>query len=135
MGAAWVLDSPGVGFSLILVAFWSLKRQANLAGEPALRYWARLERSRWSALFRNLATSALTAGLCALLIYLCLMPTTLRVTESQFQYRMRYCRNPADQIARIHEARAKVLASEDDMEAIHAEVELHFTRAQEETAQ
>ncbi len=124
-----------LAFSLVLVALWSLNRQARLADEPALRYWAHLERARWSALFRCLATSALTAGLCALLIYLCLMPTTLRVAESQFQYRMCYCRNPADQIARIHEARDKVLASEEDMEAIREEVELHFTRAQEETAQ
>ena len=123
-----------LAFSLILVALWSLKRQAKFAGEPALRHWARLERSRWSALFRCLATSALTAGLCALLIYLCLIPSALRVAESQFQYRMRYCRNPADQIARIHAARAKVLASEEDMKAIREEVEHHFARAQEESA-
>ncbi len=121
-----------LAFSLVLVALWSFRHQARKASETVLRYWCSHDRVRWSGVFRSLGTSALTAGLCALLVSLWLLPVMLRVTENQFQYRMQYCRNPADRIARIYEARSKVLASEDDMAAIRAEVEHHFARARNE---
>lgn len=121
-----------LALSLVLVAVWSLRHQAKRAGDTVARYWSSRDRARWSGLFRTVGTSALTAGLCTLLVSLWLLPVMLRVTEDQFQHRMGYCRNPADRIARIYQARAKVLASEDDMEAIREEVRLQFARAREE---
>ncbi len=121
-----------VAFGLALIALWYVRFRARKADQPTWRYWSCLDRPRWAGLFRCLATSAMAAGLCALLVYLWLAPAELRVAEEFFQYRMGYCRNPASQIARIEEAEAKIHASEAEMKAIREQVDVHFQQAREE---
>lgn len=115
-----------VALSLALIAAWYIRRCARSADAEVLSYWTKREPARWSGLFRTLASSSIGVGTCAFLIYLWLVPVTLRVSEAEYQYRMRYCRNPAHQIARIEEACSAVRDSKEDMEVIRAEVEADF---------
>ena len=117
-----------VAIPLSLIAAWYIRRSAKAANAKVLSYWTEREPARWSGLFRCLASSGIAVGSCALLLHLWLVPVTLRVCEAEYQYRIRYCRNPAYQVTQIEQACDAIRAFEEDMEVIRAEAEADFAQ-------
>lgn len=117
----WVMYAgPNVGVlaSLVVVALIVLRRAARASGEPLVSYRRRDVRRRWTGLFRCLRQSAMAAGICFLLVYLWTAPVVIRAEEAEFQYKMRYCRDPAAHYREFREARARKANSPEAVQSI-----------------
>ncbi len=101
----------GLASSLVMIGIWFARRSAKASGESVLRYYRHSIRSRGSHLLRCVASSALAMATCWLIVYLATVPETIRASESQFQYKMQYCRTPELHWDEIQSARARIRES------------------------
>jgi hypothetical protein len=108
--------------AIALIAVWFARRSALQSGEHLFNYWTSNIFTRWTTLARYVAKSAAGAAAVGLLLYLLVAPTVIRTVEDEFQYRMRYARNPAEHMERIAAARAEILATPSEVEAIRQQL-------------
>ena len=102
----------GLVASLSIVAAWFSWRQSRSSDEGILNYWTRNLRERWPLLIGCVGTSAMVAALFCLTIYVWSAPTLVHATETDFQYKMRYCRDPGGHRSQIQAVRDKMLSSD-----------------------
>lgn len=81
--------------SLLLLMLWCLLRLARQQGHGFFQCWRSLDRANVARVPRTLGSSAVWAGVCCLLVWLCVAPSVLRATEAWHQARMTYLRDPA----------------------------------------
>jgi hypothetical protein len=109
----------GLWVSLVASAVWFALRCARLSQHRFLDYWTRDVRARWGSLLACVRSSALIAGLSWLLLYLMVVPTVTQGLESEYQYKMAYCRNPVG----FHAAQSPDALSQAEMRHIRKTVE------------
>ncbi len=117
----------GLVASLLIVAVWFARRVANQRSERFQNYWTKSLRLRWPALFGCVGTSAALAATCWLTIYVWSAPTLVRAAESDFQYKMQYCRDPESHREDYQAIRDRVESSETEMTLLRESVEAEFT--------
>jgi len=98
----------GIGVSLLIATLLFMRRRSRQLQAPFLTYWRQELRVRWAAVLRFAGKSAGIAGLVFFMIYFSIGPSFLREAERDFQYQMRYCRDPAAHYNEIIEAQNAV---------------------------
>ncbi len=116
----------GLIAALLLTIAWYAWRSAREVNQRILNYWTREIRARWGDLFRFVGRSAFGAALCWLFLYVIVAPSAIQLSETEFQHKMRYCRNPEAHWTEIRNAQAEVTASVERIAAIREQVQFEL---------
>jgi hypothetical protein len=77
--------------------------------------------SRWGGTFYCLGHSMIAVSFLWIIVYLCIMPYMVQLSESDYQYKMSYIRDPDKSIHEIKAAIAEVRADKNWMDMIQSE--------------
>ncbi|MFT5301550.1 MAG: hypothetical protein ACI814_002356, partial [Mariniblastus sp.] len=117
----------GLVVSLLIVTFWFAWRVAHQSKEGFLNYWTRDGRQRWPILIGCVGRSAIVATTCWLTLYVWSAPALVRTAERDFQYKMRYCRDPKSHREELQAVREKIDSSATEMLLLRESVEAEFS--------
>ncbi|QDU58146.1 hypothetical protein [Aeoliella mucimassa] len=117
----------GLALSLLLVIGWYVLRSARQQREGWRLGFVPADRQRWSQLLRFAGRSAAGAAIVWLLVYAAIFSQAAALADAEFQYKMRYCRDPLAHYNEIVEAQATVKASPAKMTPIRQQVEFDLS--------